>query len=73
MANYCKHCNEEVPRNTNHRCGSTGRTYSSSDNSFLISAAIGAVTGSALLGGFLGGDMLGGVVGDIFEGGGLFD
>jgi hypothetical protein len=40
---------------------------------FIVSAAIGAVTGSTLLGGILGGDFIGGAVGDIFEGGGLFD
>jgi hypothetical protein len=35
---------------------------------FLISAVIGAATGSALLGGLLGGDLLGGIVGDFFGG-----
>jgi hypothetical protein len=39
---------------------------------FIISAAIGAVTGSALLGGIIGGDMLGGIVGDLLDGD-LFD
>lgn len=35
---------------------------------FLISAVIGAATGSALLGAVLGGDLLGGIVGDLFSG-----
>lgn len=35
---------------------------------FLISGAIGAVTGSSIIGGLLGGSFLGGFVGDILEG-----
>jgi predicted lipid-binding transport protein (Tim44 family) len=35
---------------------------------FLISGAIGALTGSAIIGGLLGGSFLGGFLGDAFEG-----
>lgn len=35
---------------------------------FLLSAVIGAATGSALLGGLLGGDLLGGIAGDMLDG-----
>lgn len=45
------------------------RKVSSDDfEKFLISGAIGALTGSALLGGLLGGSFLGGLLGDLFEG-----
>lgn len=47
-------------RNKGYKQDSTGN--------FLISAAIGAATGSAILGGLIGGDILGGVVGDLFDG-----
>lgn len=43
-----------------------------SSKNFLISAAIGAATGSSILGGLLGGDILGGVAGDLLNGD-LFD
>lgn len=35
---------------------------------FVVSAAIGAITGSGLVGGLLGGDLLGGIVGDALFG-----
>lgn len=41
-----------------------------SDNieKFLVSAAIGAVTGSTIIGGLVGGSFLGGLLGDAMEG-----
>ena len=39
-----------------------------STDDFLISATIGAATGSALVGGLLGGSLFGGLVGDALEG-----
>lgn len=64
---YCKHCGKKVTGNS-HDCGKKGLLDVAKDNSFLVSAAIGAATGSAILGGLLGGDILGGVVGDLFDG-----
>ena len=70
---YCKHCNEYVSSSaTSHNCKKAGLLQVDEDDSFLVSAVIGAVTDSALLGGLLGGDMLGGIVGDIIDGD-LFD
>jgi len=70
---YCKHCSDYVSNSaTYHRCSKKGLLDIDEDNSFLISAVIGATTDSALLGGLLGGDMLGGIVGDMFDGD-LFD
>lgn len=43
-------------------------TKTDSSGDFLLSAVIGAATGSALLGGLLGGDLMGGVVGDLLDG-----
>lgn len=42
------------------------------DDSFLVSAVIGASTDSALLGGLLGGNIAGGILGDVLDGD-LFD
>lgn len=70
---YCKHCNEYVSQfATVHNCPKNGLLQVDEDCSFLVSAAIGAVTDSALLGGLLGGDIVGGVVGDLLDGD-LFD
>jgi hypothetical protein len=70
---YCKHCNDYVSSSSRtHHCRKKGLLNIDEDNSFLVSAIIGAATDSALLGGLLGGDMLGGVVGDLFDGD-LFD
>ena len=70
---YCKHCNGYVSSNAeSHHCPKRGLLNVDEDDSFLVSAIIGAVTDSSLLGGILGGDMLGGVVGDLFDGD-LFD
>lgn len=70
---YCKYCQQSVSEYaTTHHCPKKGLLSIDSDDSFLISTLIGAVTDSALLGGLLGGDMLGGVVGDILDGD-LFD
>lgn len=44
----------------------------SDSGSFLLSAAVGAVTGSAILGGLIGGDIVGGIAGDLLDGD-LFD
>ena len=70
---YCKHCQEFVSSSaTSHNCKKAGLLDIDEDDSFLVSAIIGAATDSALLGGLLGGDMLGGIVGDILDGD-LFD
>lgn len=37
-------------------------------DSVLLSAAIGAITGSSVVGGLLGGSFLGGFLGDVLEG-----
>ncbi len=65
---YCKHCGEHVSSGAStHNCRKVGLLDIDEDDSFLVSAAIGAVTDSALLGGILGGDMLGGIVGDLLD------
>ena len=70
---YCKHCNEYVYSSaTTHDCPKNGLLRIDDDNSFLVSAIIGAATDSALLGGLLGGDITGGIVGDLLDGD-LFD
>lgn len=70
---YCKHCNQFVSSSAySHECPKDGLLSIDEDSSFLVSAAIGAITDSALLGGILGGDMLGGIVGDLLDGD-LFD
>ncbi|MCW3106447.1 MAG: hypothetical protein JWQ09_953, partial [Segetibacter sp.] len=55
-----------------HHCPKKGLLNVDEDNSFIVSAAIGALTDSALLGGLLGGNMLGGILGDSLDGN-LFD
>lgn len=70
---YCKHCQERVSSSsTYHDCRKKGLLNIDEDDSFLVSAIIGAATDSALLGGILGGDLLGGVLGDVLDGD-LFD
>lgn len=70
---YCKHCEELVSSSaTSHRCKKVGLLDIDEDDSFLVSAIIGAATDSALLGGLLGGDLLGGILGDVLDGD-LFD
>ena len=70
---YCKHCGDYVSSSADtHDCRKVGLLDIDEDDSFLVSAVIGAATDSALLGGILGGDMLGGVLGDIIDGD-LFD
>ncbi len=70
---YCKHCEEYVsPNATTHNCRKVGLFNVDEDDSFIVSAIIGAATGSALIGGLLGGDLLGGVIGDLLDGD-LFD
>ncbi len=44
------------------------RGSSSDTDKLIVSAVIGAVTGSTVIGGLLGGSLLGGLVGDILEG-----
>ena len=71
---YCPNCGDRL-YGSKHDCLSTGKTYSlkqDSSGDFLLSAVIGAATGSALLGGLLGGSFLGGITGDLFDGD-LFD
>lgn len=73
---YCKHCEEELSDyelEHEHDCSKRGLLSVDKGDSFVVSAIIGAATGSTLLGGILGGDFLGGAVGDILEGDGLFD
>lgn len=70
---YCKHCGKHVSSSaTRHNCSKVGLLDIDRDDSFLVSAVIGAVTDSAIVGGILGGDLLGGVAGDILDGD-LFD
>lgn len=70
---YCKHCNEYVSSSaTSHRCRKVGLLDIDEDDSFLVSAVIGAVTDSTLLGGILGGSFSGGLLGDVLDGD-LFD
>jgi len=70
---YCKHCEEYVSKYaTEHNCRKKGLLDIDEDDSFLVSAIIGAATDSALLGGLLGGDLTGGLLGDLFDGD-LFD
>lgn len=69
---YCKHCGEKVYGDT-HNCRKKGLLKVDSDDSFLVSAAIGLATGSTIVGGLLGGDFLGAALGDAFEGDGIID
>ena len=41
---------------------------SSGGGDFLMSAAVGAVTGSSIIGAIAGGSIVGGIVGDLLEG-----
>lgn len=67
----CKHCDKTIKGS--HYCHVAERDIDyDDDNSFIISAIIGAATDSALLGGLLGGDLLGGIAGDLMDGD-LFD
>ncbi len=65
----CQECNCEF--HNSHYCYSRRRTVSF-DEDFVISLAIGAITGSAILGTVLGGDIVGAVLGDMLDGD-LFD
>lgn len=66
---YCKHCEEYVSSSrTTHDCRKVGLLNIDEDDSFLVSAIIGAASDSALLGGLLGGDIAGGLLGDILDG-----
>lgn len=70
---YCKYCEEYVSSSsTTHNCQKKGLLNVDEDDSFLVSAIIGAATDSSLLGGLLGGDIIGGVFGDLLDGD-LFD
>ena len=74
---YCPHCGGTL-HGRDHACSATGNLYkleksrSGGGGDFLLSAVIGAATGSALLGGLLGGSFLGGITGDLLDGD-LFD
>ncbi len=57
MSEYCKNCREEKE---DCECDDGGN--------FLLSAVVGAATGSALLGGLVGGSLLGGILGDSLDG-----
>ena len=70
---YCKYCGQHIfESETFHDCPEKGMLHVDEDDSFLVSAIIGAVTGSAILGGLLGGDIVGGILGDALDGD-LFD
>ena len=70
---YCKHCGSKISCSSHYCSKKKGLLNVDEDDSFLVSAAIGAVTDSALLGGLLGGNIVGGVIGDVFFDGDLFD
>ncbi len=66
---YCKYCKEHIDSTSvTHHCSQMGSLNAEDDDSFLVSAIIGAATDSALLGGLLGGDMAGGIIGDLLDG-----
>lgn len=66
---HCKYCKEQILLVDNlHDCKKIGLLDINKDDSFLVSAIIGAVTDSTLLGGLLGGDFIGGILGDITDG-----
>lgn len=70
---YCKHCEEYMSASSStHDCRKRGLLSVNEDDSFLVSAIIGAATDSSLLGGLLGGDIAGGIIGDLLDGD-LFD
>jgi hypothetical protein len=70
---YCKYCEEYVSSSAKtHECRKKGLLNVNENDSFLVSALIGATTDSAILGGLLGGDVTGGFLGDILDGD-LFD
>lgn len=70
---YCKHCEEYVSSSAStHRCSKRGLLNIDEDDSFLVSAIIGAVTDSGIIGGVLGGNFIGGALGDLWDGN-LFD
>lgn len=70
---YCKHCSEYVSSTaTRHNCSKKGLLQVDEDDSFLVSAVIGAATDSSIIGGILGGDFIGGIAGDLLDGD-LFD
>lgn len=52
---------------------SSSSKRSSSNDGFIESAVIGAVTDSAIVGTLLGGNIAGAILGDIFNGGNLMD
>jgi len=54
---YCSNCGE---KKEDCECDDGG--------SFLVSAAVGAITDSAIIGTLAGGDVLGGIVGDLLDG-----
>ncbi len=66
---YCKHCEEYVSSSeTTHNCRKRGLLNVDEDDSFLVSAIIGAATDSTIMGGLLGGDILGAALGDLLGG-----
>lgn len=66
---YCKYCEEYISSSSRtHNCRKVGLLNVDEDNSFLVSAIIGAATGSTIAGAFLGGDLLGGLIGDSLDG-----
>ena len=67
MGYQCKHCGEQFTA-PKHNCPKRGLLNVDEDNSFLVSAVIGAMTDSTLLGGVLGGSIVGGLLGDALDG-----
>lgn len=65
---YCKHCEEKISSGSrHHHCKKKGLLNIDEDDSFLVSAIIGAATDSTLLGGILGGSFLGSMLGNILD------
>lgn len=62
----CNACGKEV--SGTHYCQVARRIIEEDNTDFIISVAIGALTGSALLGGLIGGSLLGGLLGDSLDG-----
>ena len=65
---YCKHCGDKLSSSARtHSCRKVGLLDIDEDDSFIVSAIIGNVTGSGIVGGILGGDLLGGILGDVLD------
>ena len=66
---YCKYCGERIHKSsTFHNCRKKGLLNIDKDDSFLVSAVIGAATDSTIAGALLGGDIGGALLGDALDG-----